>query len=209
MAEYEIKCPLDDEKARSLKVWDQVYITGEVYTVRDMAYERILNAVHAGEELPFSLDGKAIWHCGPVTQQVGDKWKMISPGSTTSSRFTEPAAELVRDLGVKVIVGKGFMKENVASALKSKGAVYVVTTGGAAAYYASQVEEIEGVHWLDLGMPAAVWMLRVKRFGPLIVAMDSHGDSIFDGISSRVEGSVDRIMKDLEIDPKRKYTWWP
>jgi len=209
MAEYELTVPLREEEIRRLRAKDTVYVTGEVLTVRDMAYERILKALDSHEALPFSLQDKAIWHAGPITKQEGGKWKPVSVGSTTSSRFTGPASRLIEKMGVKMVIGKGFMGPQALEAFQKFGAVYAHTTGGTAAYYASQIPEIQAVHWLDLGMPAAVWVLKVKRLGPLIVAMDSHGKNIFDELQSRVDDSLKRIFRDLKIDPQHKYLWWP
>ena len=209
MAEYELHVPLREEEILRLKVKDAVYVTGEVLTVRDMAYERILNALDSREALPFNLKNKAIWHAGPITKQEGEKWKAVSVGSTTSSRCSGPASRLIETMGVKMVIGKGFMGPQVLEAFKKCGAVYAHTAGGTAAYYANQISEIQGVHWLDLGMPAAVWVLRVKRLGPLIVAMDSHGENIFEELQSKVDASLKKIFKAQKIDPKHNYLWWP
>ena len=209
MAQYELRVPLREEEIRRLKVKDAVYVTGEVLTIRDMAYERILKALESNEALPFNLQGKAIWHAGPITKQEEGKWKPVSVGSTTSSRFTGPASRLIEKMGVKTVIGKGFMGPEALRAFKKYGAVYVLTTGGTAAYYANQIPEIQAVHWLDLGMPAAVWVLRVNRLGPLIVAMDSHGKNIFDDLQFKVGGSLKQIFTNLKIDPQHKYLWWP
>ncbi|HSR12767.1 MAG TPA: fumarate hydratase C-terminal domain-containing protein, partial [Thermodesulfobacteriota bacterium] len=91
------------------------------------------------------------------------------------------------ETGVRLVIGKGFMGPDTSAALKTYGGAYAVTTGGTAAYYAEQIPEILGVHWPDLGMPAAVWVLRVKRLGPLVVALDSQGNNIFNGLQARVD----------------------
>jgi fumarate hydratase subunit beta len=209
MGEYELQVPFREDEIRRLKVKDAVYVTGEVLTIRDMAYERILKALDSNESLPFNLRGKAIWHAGPITKQEGGRWKPVSVGSTTSSRFTGPASRLIENMGVKMVIGKGFMGPEALTALEKYGAVYAHTTGGTAAYYASQIPEILGVHWLDLGMPAAVWVLKAHRLGPLIIAMDSYGKNLFDELQSRVDASLQQIFKDLKIDPQHKYLWWP
>jgi fumarate hydratase subunit beta len=209
MGEYELQVPFREDEIRRLKVKDAVYVTGEVLTIRDMGYERILSALDSNEPLPFNLQGKAIWHAGPITKQEGGKWKPVSVGSTTSSRFTGPASRLIEKMGVKMVIGKGLMGPATSRALEKYGAVYAHTTGGAAAYYANQIAEIQGVHWLDLGMPAAVWVLKVHRLGPLIIAMDSYGKNLFDELQSRVDASLQQIFKDLKIDPQHKYLWWP
>jgi fumarate hydratase subunit beta len=209
MGEYELCVPLREDDIRRLKIGDSVYVTGEVLTIRDMAYERILNALDSNKPLPFNLQGKPIWHAGPITKQEEGKWKPVSVGSTTSSRFTGPASRLIEDMGVKMVIGKGFMGLETSRALEKYGAVYAHTTGGTAAYYANQVSEIQAVHWLDLGMPAAVWVLKVNRLGPLIVAMDSHGGNMFDELQSKVDASLKKIFKNLKIDPNHQYLWWP
>ena len=209
MAEYELEVPFREEEIRRLKVKDAIYVTGEVLTIRDMAYERILDALDANQPLPFNLRGKAIWHAGPITKQEGGKWKPVSVGSTTSSRFTGPASRLIENMGAKMVIGKGFMGPAALRALEKYGAVYAHTTGGTAAYYANQIPEILGVHWLDLGMPAAVWVLKVHRLGPLIIAMDSYGKNLFDELQSKVDASLQQIFKDFKIDPQHKYLWWP
>lgn len=209
MAEYELQTPMKEKEIRRLRIKDVIYVSGEVLTVRDSAYERILATLDANQPLPFDLAGKAIWHAGPITKQEGKKWKAVAVGSTTSSRFSGPAARLMGDLGVRLVIGKGFMGPEAAKAMSDFGAAYVITTGGAAAYYANQIEETPAVHWLDLGMPAAVWMFRAKRLGPLIVAMDAQGGNFFDEIRRKVESAIQSILADQRIDPKYKYLWWP
>lgn len=209
MAEYELKVPFCEEDMRRLKAGDVVYITGEIMTVRDMAYVRILDAIDAKKKLPFDLNGKAIWHAGPITRQKEGKWEPVCVGSTTSSRFTDTAAQLLEKTDVRMIIGKGFMGQATAKALQKSGAVYVVTTGGAAAYYGTRIPEVKDVFWLDLGMPAAVWVFRVDRLGPLTVALDSYGNNIFDGLQAKVDANLGQIYKDLEIDLQHNYLWWP
>ena len=210
MAEYELKIPFCEEDMRCLKAGDIIYVTGDVMTVRDMAYGRILDAVDAKKPLPFDLEGKAIWHAGPITRQKDDgKWEPVCVGSTTSSRFTYTAAQLIEKAGVRMVIGKGFMGPATAQALQKCGAVYVVTTGGTAAYYGTQIPEVNDVHWLDLGMPAAVWNFKVNRLGPLTVALDSHGNNIFDKLQAKVDTNLEQIYKDLEIDLQHNYLWWP
>jgi len=209
MAEYELSTPLAERDVRALRIKDVLYLSGEVLTVRDSAYERILLSLDRKESLPFDLRGKALWHAGPITQPVGDRWKAVAVGSTTSSRFTVPAARLMKELGVRLVIGKGFMGAEASQAMARHGGAYAITTGGAAAYYGSQVKEVTAVHWLDLGMPAAVWVFQMNRLGPLIVAMDSHGGNLFDEIRERVDRSLEAILSREKIDPAHKYLWWP
>jgi tartrate/fumarate subfamily iron-sulfur-dependent hydro-lyase beta chain len=209
VGEYRLNLPLNEEGARRLRVGDVVYLTGEVYTIRDMGYERAVKTLNEGGRLPFNLKDGAIWHCGPIVREEGGGWKPVSLGSTTSSRFTGHAARLVEGCGVRLIVGKGFMGEEALTVFRNRGAAYAVTTGGAAAYYADKVRRVKDVYWRDLGMPSAVWVLEVEELGPLIVGMDSHGGDMFAEVSQRVNVSIRRVFRHLGIDPKHRYVWWP
>ena len=107
------------------------------------------------------------------------EYEIVAVGPTTSMRMN-PYQKDVIALGPKIVIGKGGMDDTVREALKEHNAIYVVATGGCAALYVDAVEKIESVDWLDLGMPEAMWNLKVDSFGPLIVAMDSHGNSLYD-----------------------------
>ncbi len=210
MAEYELHIPFCEEEMRKLKAGDLVYVTGDVLTVRDMAYTRIIEALDQNLPLPFELAGKAIWHAGPITKKSeSGQWSPVCVGSTTSSRFTATAAQLIEKAGVKMVIGKGFMGPATAQALQNCGSVYVTTTGGTAAYYANQIHAVKSVNWLELGMPAAVWEFKAERLGPLIVALDSHGNNIFDALQAKVDAKLALMYEKLHIDPQHKYLWWP
>lgn len=209
MTEYRLNTPLTEEEIRRVRVRDIIYLTGELYTIRDMAYERAVKTIREGGSLPFNLKDRAIWHCGPILREEEGKWRPISLGSTTSSRFTSQAAQLVEECGVKLIVGKGFMGNEVLKAFRNRGAAYALTTGGAAAYYAEKVRRVIDVYWRDLGMPSAVWVLEVEELGPLIVGMDSYGGDMFAEAARRVDVSIRRVYRKLGIDPEHRYTWWP
>ena len=172
--ERKLNVPIKDEDLTELKAGDVVYLTGNILTARDQAHKRIIE-----REAPLDIDGAAIFHAGPIITQKEDGYEMVAIGPTTSMRMN-PYQSDVLDMGPKIVIGKGGMDDNVREALKRNKAIYVVATGGCAALYVDTVEEIESVDWLDLGMPEAIWNLKVKDFGPLIVAMDSNGNSLYD-----------------------------
>lgn len=166
--------PLSDEDVSSLNIGDTVYISGFIYTARDQAHKRLIE-----EECPFDLNGSVLFHAGPIVEKINDdKYKMVAIGPTTSMRMNPYQSDVIK-MGVKGIIGKGGMDDNTLSSLKSENSVYLAATGGCAALYVSAVEEIAEVYFLDLGVPEAIWKLKVNNFGPLIVAMDSKGNSIF------------------------------
>ena len=108
MAVYELVLPIDNVQVEKLQVGDQVYLSGELYTARDMAHLEIKNLLAQKQPLPRDLTGKAIFHAGPVVRKTGEQWEMVVIGPTTSIRM-EPYAEMVGELGVKLIIGKGGM----------------------------------------------------------------------------------------------------
>lgn len=176
----ELNTPITDEDINQLKAGDVIAISGQILTARDQAHKRILE-----EGAPIDIEGAVLFHAGPIIQESGEngesepKYEMVAIGPTTSMRMN-PYESDVLDMGAKIIIGKGGMDDSVREALKRNNAVYVVATGGCAALYVDRVNEIKGVNWLDLGMPEAIWDLDVDSFGPLIVAMDSHGNSLYD-----------------------------
>jgi fumarate hydratase subunit beta len=189
--EYHLQTPLKKEDIRKLDVGDVVYISGEILTARDEAHARILEMKEIGEKLPFDLEGAVIYHCGPLMKQTETGWKVISAGPTTSGRMSKMTSPLLKAFEVRAIIGKGGMK-GVASAFESS-CVYLAYTGGCAALAAESIKEVKAVHWLDLGMPEAVWVLRVEEFGPLIVGIDTKGNDIYQEVRERSE----KVLKKL------------
>jgi len=205
----ELNVPISEQAVRNLAIGDVVFLSGVVHTLRDAGYERTLTSLRRGAALPFSLKGGAIWHCGPIVKKTDSGWQVMAAGSTTSSRFTQPAAELVPKVGLRAVIGKGAMGEETVGAMRKQGACYLMTTGGAAAFYSQRIRRVEDVHWLDLGMPAAVWVLSVEKLGPLLVCIDSQGHSLFELVRSGAWKNVEAIYEELGIDRLHEYTWWP
>ena len=172
-----LKTPIQSEAVEQLKVGDIVFLDGYLVTCRDMAHRRLIDM---GMKLPVDLDGLAILHAGPIVTKDGDGWKIVSIGPTTSMRMEVHEKEFIKQTGVKLVVGKGGMGPETVEGCAAHKAVHAVFPGGCAVLAASRVEEIERVEWLDLGMPEALWVTRVKNFGPLIISIDTHGNNLFD-----------------------------
>ena len=173
-----LRLPITSNRLSKLSVGDSVSLSGQLCTVRDEAHRLLLDL--SKENIPFNLDDKAIYHCGPLMEKKDDQWRVISAGPTTSSRMEDFQIDFLKKFPhINVIVGKGNIGEKTRKALKNRG-VYLVYTGGAGALAADQIKKIIDVFWIkELGMAEAVWLFEVKDFGPLIVAIDSHGNSIF------------------------------
>lgn len=155
--------PISAEDLEDIKIGDIVYLSGSLTTCRDVAHRRV---VEEGREIPVDVRNNAILHAGPIIRPLeNDKFEMVSVGPTTSMRMEKFEYEFVKITGVRVIVGKGGMKEQTAAACKDFGAIHVVIPAGNAVVAAVAVEEIERAEWRDLGMPETLWNCRVKEFG--------------------------------------------
>ena len=174
--EYHLNLPASKEEIKKLKIRDVIYVTGEIFTARDEAHHMMLEK----DKIPFDPSKMALFHCGPLMKKEKGKWQVVSAGPTTSSRMEIFEDKFLDKFGTNVIIGKGGMGDRTEKALHKLPGVYTAYTGGAGALAAEKVEEVPGVYWLEeLGMPEAAWIFKVKEFGPLVVAMDSHGGSIY------------------------------
>lgn len=195
---FNLKTPLSKDDIRKLHVGDVIYITGTLVTARDAAHKRIHEYLAESKKIPFNIEGLALFHCGPLVKKTGNEWIALAAGPTTSMRMEEFEHEVIGKLGVRLIIGKGGMGEKTRRAMMEHGAVYAVFTGGAAVLAAKYVKRVRDVLWLDLGMPEAVWFLDVENFGPLIVAMDSHGENLFDRVLKEAWDKSSRIFEEFK-----------
>lgn len=171
--EIVLQAPISEEQIRSLKVGDVVIINGEMHTGRDALHKYLMD-----NDCPIDLNGGVIYHCGPVMlkDQQGE-WHVKAAGPTTSIREEPYQGDIIKKFGIRAVIGKGGMGAKTLKALGEHGAVYLNAIGGAAQYYARCVKKVEGVDFMEFGIPEAMWHLRVKGFAA-IVTMDSHGNSL-------------------------------
>ena len=198
-----LNTPVSDEDLNDIKIGDVIYLNGHIITCRDVAHRRL---IELGRELPVDLKGGAIFHAGPIVRKIegtDDKYEMISIGPTTSMRMEKFEKEFIEQTGVKIIVGKGGMGVNTEAGCRENKALHCVFPAGCAVVAATCVEEIEAVHWLDLGMPEALWVSRVKEFGPLIVSIDAEGNNIFE--QNKVEFNKRKEAAIQSLYPKVKF----
>jgi tartrate/fumarate subfamily iron-sulfur-dependent hydro-lyase beta chain len=188
--------PLSAESVRKLGVNDIVNLTGIIYTARDMAHLRLRELQESGKPLPEVLEGAVIFHAGPVVKKSSSGFDLLNIGPTTSIRM-EPHSDFLGRLGVKAIVGKGGLAEGSVQAFKKYGMVYLLAAPGCGVLHAQAVKQVKRVHWLEeMGMPEAIWVLEVREWGPLIVGMDSQGNSIFQAIKEEGLKKLDRLVED-------------
>jgi tartrate/fumarate subfamily iron-sulfur-dependent hydro-lyase beta chain len=176
--EYHVILPLPSDVLKKLRVNDIIYVTGNIFTARDSAHVKMRGM--KPKDLPFDPSGMALYHCGPLMKKENGQWIAVSAGPTTSSRMEEFEDILLDHFDIHLIIGKGGMGERTIKALKKTGSVYTAFPGGAGVLAAEKITNVSQVYWLEeLGMPEAVWILEVKEFGPLVVAMDSFGQSLY------------------------------
>jgi len=201
MAVYKFKTPISEEEIRKLRVNDVLYVSGIMFTARDQAHKRALEYFKQGKPLPLSLEGLAVFHCGPIVKKKEDRWTIVAAGPTTSTRMEIFEDEFIKNFKVRVVIGKGGMAERTTEAMAKYGAVYGAFTGGAAILAAKAIKSVKSVEWLDLGMPEAMWILEVEEFGPLAIAIDSYGNNLFIEVQKRVEENKQRIYQKLGLSP--------
>lgn len=167
--------PLRREDVEKLRIGDRVLLNGIVYTARDAAHKRLVDLLHAGEPLPFDLEGQVIYYVGPSPAKPGRP--VGAAGPTTSYRMDAYAPELIQR-GLRGMIGKGARNDAVKAAMQEHGAVYFAAIGGAGALMAQSILSAEVIAYPELG-PEAVRRLEVKDF-PVIVANDCHGGDLYE-----------------------------
>jgi len=188
LAVFKLTTPISEGDVRKLKANDILFLTGTIVTARDAAHKKALEQFKRGKLLPVNLQGLAVFHCGPIVKKEDDKWVVVSAGPTTSTRMEQFEDEFIKAFKVRAIIGKGGMGKKTTEAMKKYGAVYAAFTGGAGVLAAKAIKNVKIVEWLqDLGMAEALWVFEVEEFGPLTVAIDSHGNNLFEEVKKKAE----------------------
>ena len=175
MATVNIKSPLDEETIKKLKAGDQVFISGVIYTARDAAHKRLVEALGKGEKLPFDLTNQTVYYMGPSPAKPGQV--IGSAGPTTSGRMDSYAPRLMT-AGLKGMIGKGNRSPAVKDAIKKYKAVYFAAIGGAGALISRSIKQAEVIAYEDLGAEA-IRRLEVENF-PVTVINDIYGSDLYE-----------------------------
>ncbi|WP_026679105.1 fumarate hydratase [Fictibacillus gelatini] len=172
-----LEAPITEEQIRELRVGDVVTINGAMHTGRDAIHKYLMD-----HDAPVDLNGHIIYHCGPVMAKDEEgNWVVKAAGPTTSIREEPYQGDIMKKFGIRAVIGKGGMGKKTLQALKEHGGVYLNAIGGAAQYYAECLEKVEGVDFMEFGIPEAMWHLKVKGF-TAVVTMDSHGNSLHEDV---------------------------
>jgi len=198
LAVFKLRTPISEGDVRKLKVNDILFLTGTIVTARDAAHKKALEQFNRGNPLPINLQGLVVFHCGPIVKKDNEKWLIVSAGPTTSTRMEQFEDEFIKAFKVRVVIGKGGMGKKTTEAMKKYGAVYAAFTGGAGVLAAKAIKNVKAVEWLqDLGMAEALWVFEVEEFGPLTVAIDSHGNNLFEEVKKKAEENRTKIYEKL------------
>lgn len=172
-----LNLPLSAGDVADLRAGDMVLINGMIVTGRDRVHKYLVEEKPKKEDLPFDLAGAVLYHCGPVMKKTESGYQVVAAGPTTSMRVEMYEADVIRQYGLRGVMGKGGMGEKTAKALQEAGCVYFQAIGGAAAYLADRiVKAIDSWKLEEFGSTEAMWIFEVKDF-PAIVTMDSYGNS--------------------------------
>jgi L(+)-tartrate dehydratase beta subunit len=193
--ELHLTFPLTDLDAlRELRAGQKLRIDGHIIGIRDATQIRMFDG---GRRPQMDLSGAALLHTAPNVRKVGDgSYEKVCIGTTTSARMNRFTQGLLYDYGVRAIIGKGGLLADSLPKLAEFGGVYLAVTGGAAALETTQIEAIEEAEWEDL-MPECLWKFRVKDFGPLIVAMDAHGRSLYEEVKAAAGAKLEELVRGL------------
>ena len=204
MAHFELTPPISEAQARALTVNDTVTLQSTLFGLRDATQ---IHMFDRGRRTRFDLRGHAVIHTAPNVKPVETTvanpagYAAICVGTTTSDRMERFTRPLMAQYGVRIIIGKGGLREGSLAAFKDLGGVYLAIIGGTAALETTWVEQIEDVDLDDLN-PESLWKFRVRDFGPLLVAMDSHGGSLYDIVRGDAQARRAQVLQSLGVKPQ-------
>lgn len=201
MAHYEIHMPVSEEQVRKLRVNDTVTLHDTLFGIRDATQ---IHMFDHGRKTRFDMRGHAVVHTAPNVKWVGETeahpsgYAPICIGTTTSARMERFTRPLMEQYGVRIIIGKGGLFAASAKAFADIGGVYLAIIGGTAALETTWIEQIEEVDLDDLN-PESLWKFRIKGFGPLLVAMDSHGGSLYTEVNAAAKDKRAGVLAALGV----------
>ena len=201
MAHYEFQTPITEAQVRKLRINDTVTLHGTLFGIRDATQ---IHMFDRGRTTRFDLHGHAVIHTAPNVRKVEKSaehpsgYAPVCVGTTTSDRMERFTRPLMTQNGVRIIIGKGGMREGTAAAFKEIGGAYLAIVGGTAALETTWIEQIEDVDLDDLN-PESLWKFRIRNFGPLLVGMDSHGGSLYDKVRDDAQAKRAQVLASLGV----------
>jgi L(+)-tartrate dehydratase beta subunit len=204
MAHFDVDMPVDEATVRAWRVGDTVSLNGTLYGIRDRTQIEMFDR---GRRTRFDMKGHAVIHTAPNVRKVDKSarfpagYEPICVGTTTSARMERFTRPLMKDYGVRIVIGKGGLQEDSAASFREMGGVYLAIIGGAAALETTWIEAIEDVDLDDVN-PESLWKFRVKGFGPLLVGMDSHGGNLYTEVSDEAQSRRAAVLASMGVHAK-------
>jgi L(+)-tartrate dehydratase beta subunit len=198
MAHYDFNMPISEAQARALRVDDTVTLNGTLYGIRDATQ---IHMFDRGRKTRFDMNGHAVIHTAPNVRKDPKEPTGYAPiciGTTTSDRMERFTRPLMQQYGVRLVIGKGGLRAGSSEAFKDLGGAYLAIIGGTAALETTWIEAIEDVDLDDLN-PESLWKFRVRGFGPLVVAMDSAGGSLYTKVNDLARGKREAALRKLGV----------
>jgi fumarate hydratase class I len=190
----QLTSPCTEEQIRALQQGDAVEISGILFTGRDAVHKYL----HDGGPLPpeVNLRNGILYHCGPVViKDEQGRWKVVAAGPTTSIREEPYQGQLIKQFGLRGVIGKGGMGERTLAACRDHGCAYFHAIGGAAQVLAACVKSVRGVYLMEkFGAPEAIWEFEVERF-PVVVTMDAHGRSLHQQVLAASQAALEKSAR--------------
>ena len=195
MAHHDFDMPVSEAQARALRVNDTVTLNGTLFGIRDATQ---IHMFDRGRKTRFDLTGHAVIHTAPNVRKTAAGYEPVCVGTTTSDRMERFTRPLMQQNGVRLIIGKGGLREGSLQAFAELGGAYLAIIGGTAALETTWIEAIEDVDLDDLN-PESLWKFRVRGFGPLLVAMDSAGQSLYARVNADARSRRAAALKRLGV----------
>jgi fumarate hydratase subunit beta len=199
-APIRLQLPIDEAQARQLRVGDTVIIDGEIVVSAGLpTYQRIADHLQRGEPLPMDLREGCLLHIGSYTRDAQDgSVEVLYMNPTTSTRFNPLMPGIIRSLGLHVVGGKGGLDAACAEAMREVGCVYLSIPGGACALLSQALRSVKDVAWREMLTHYRLVRLQVEGLGPATVAIDSHGNSLYDGLKVQAAHRLDSILAEMD-----------
>lgn len=199
-APVRLQLPIDEAQARALRVGDTVIIDGEIVVSAGLpTYQRIADHLQRGEPLPLDLQGGSLLHIGSYTRDAADgSLEVLYMNPTTSTRFNPLMPGIIRSLGLHVVGGKGGLDAECARAMQEVGCVYLSIPGGACALLSQALRAVKEVAWRESLTHYRLVRLQVEGLGPATVAIDAHGNSLYDDLKTRAGRRLDAILGEMD-----------
>lgn len=198
-----LRTPLTEADVRSLGTGDMVYLDGEVVLAAGLpTHERMIECIAEQRPLPIDLAGGVMLHFGGYNREVGDGLELLYMNPTTSTRFNAHMPALIGALGLRAVGGKGGLSRESARAMQQRGCIYLSFPGGGCTLYSNAIREVLAVEWKDFISHYRLVKLRVEGLGPGTVAIDAHGNSLYDDLQAQAAHRLPEILRRLEADRK-------